>query len=315
MIQLGLCLWNQVFDWPTLARAATNAERLGYDHLWTWDHFLACEGDRDQPTLEPYAVLAAWATLTDRMGLGLLTGANTFRNPGHVAKLITTIDHLSGGRAILGMGGGWFAAEHQAFGLDFGRSMGERLDWLGESVAAMRSLLDGETVSSPAGGHYSLDRLRLSPMPVSSRLPILIGGTGERKTLRIVARYADLWNVMGHGVREIRAKDEVLRRHCDEVGRDPAEIRRTIGCNPIIRSTEREAREAYAEQMQANLAPLDTSEHDDSFWIGTPPQIAELMVDRKRLGFETFIAATAAPLDEETIERLIREVRPMVEAA
>ena len=163
-------------------------DELGYDSLWTWDHLYAIFGDPYQPIFEGYTTLAAWAKVTSRVRLGLLVGANTFRNPGLVAKTMTTIDHLSGGRAICGIGGAWFEQEHTEHGIDFGTGFGQRLDWLDESVAALRALFDGEAVTSAPDGRYQFAGLRLLPPPVQEHLPIMIGGSGEKKTLRTVAK-------------------------------------------------------------------------------------------------------------------------------
>jgi alkanesulfonate monooxygenase SsuD/methylene tetrahydromethanopterin reductase-like flavin-dependent oxidoreductase (luciferase family) len=312
--RLGILLWSQATDWPSFEGAAQRVDELGYDHLWTWDHLYAIFGDPYQPIFEGYATLAAWAKVTSRVRLGLLVGANTFRNPGLVAKLATTLDHISDGRAILGIGGAWFDLEHTAYGLPFGSGDGERLTWMDEAVAAMRAVLDGGEVTSAPDGHYQFDHLRLLPSPLQPRLPILIGGVGERKTLRTVARYADMWNAMG-SVELLAHKDEVLRRHCDEVGRDQAEIERTCACKPLIRATEAEARRAWEAQMEHNRTPMREVEDDDTFWVGTPEQVAEEMIARRKLGFETFIAEEAAPYDMETLERWIGEVKPMVDAA
>jgi len=159
-VKLGINLWSQASDWPAFLAAGQKAETLGFDHLWTWDHILAIFGDPDQPIFEGYTALAALAQATERVRLGLFVGANTFRNPGLAAKSLTTIDHISGGRAIMGLGGAWFEREHDAFGLDFGSGFGQRLDWLAEAVPAVRTLLDGGEVTSPAGGRYSFDRPR-----------------------------------------------------------------------------------------------------------------------------------------------------------
>src|ERR687898_1467834 len=140
--KLGILLWSQATEWPAFERAAIRVDELGYDSLWTWDHLYAIFGDPHQPIFEGYATLAAWAKVTRRVRLGLLVGANTFRNPGLVAKTITTIDHLSDGRANLGIGGAWMEPEHTAHGIEFGSGFGQRLDWLEESVSAMRPLLD-----------------------------------------------------------------------------------------------------------------------------------------------------------------------------
>jgi alkanesulfonate monooxygenase SsuD/methylene tetrahydromethanopterin reductase-like flavin-dependent oxidoreductase (luciferase family) len=312
--RLGVLLWSQATDWDEFEAGARMVEELGYEHLWTWDHLYAIFGDPLQPIFEGYATLAAWAKVTSRVRLGLLVGANTFRNPGLVAKLMTTLDHISDGRTICGIGGAWFEAEHTAHGIDFGSGHGQRLTWLDESVAALRRLFDGEPVTSEPGGRYQFDDLRLLPPPVQDHLPIMIGGSGERKTLRTVARYADQWNAMGTPDFLAR-KVEVLRRHCDEVGRDPAEIEFTVGCKPIIRSTEAEARRLWEAQMEHNRTPMSDVLDDDTFWVGTPEQVAEEMIARRRLGFGTFIAELAAPFDDETLERWIGEVKPMVDKA
>jgi alkanesulfonate monooxygenase SsuD/methylene tetrahydromethanopterin reductase-like flavin-dependent oxidoreductase (luciferase family) len=311
-VRLGVLLWNQATDWPAYEDAARRVDRLGYDHLWAWDHLYAIFGDPLQPIFEGWMSLAAWAKATQRVRLGLLVGANTFRNPGLTAKLATTLDHLSDGRAILGIGGAWFGTEHRANGIDFGSGFGERLDWMDEATAAMRTLLDGGTVTSSPDGHYQFDELVLLPRPLQQRLPIMIGGAGEKKTLRSVARYADMWNAMGPPD-VLRHKDEVLRGHCEAVGRDQAEIERTAGCKPIIRDTPEEARRVWEAQMAHNRTPMSDVEDDDTFWVGTPEQVAAEMRSRHALGFHTFIAEMAAPYDVETLERWIGEVKPMVE--
>jgi alkanesulfonate monooxygenase SsuD/methylene tetrahydromethanopterin reductase-like flavin-dependent oxidoreductase (luciferase family) len=312
--RLGILLWSQATDWDSFERSAIRIDELGYEHLWTWDHLHAIFGDPYQPIFEGYMTLAAWAKVTRRARLGLLVGANTFRNPALVAKMAVTLDHISGGRAILGIGGAWFETEHTEFGIDFGHSPGERLTWMDEAVDAMRRLLAGETVTSPPGGRYHLRDLRLQPLPVQDRLPIMIGGSGERKTLRTVAKSADMWNAMG-SVEKLRHKLSVLRTHCDTVGRDVGEIELTVGCKPIIRSTEAEARRVWEAQMAHNRTPMADVEDDDTFWVGTPEQVAKEMIDRKALGFHTFLAELAAPFDDETIERWIGEVKPMVDRA
>ena len=312
--RLGILLWSQATDWAGFERSAIRIDELGYEHLWTWDHLHAIFGDPYQPIFEGHMSLAAWAKVTSRARLGLLVGANTFRNPALTAKLAVTLDHISEGRAILGIGGAWFETEHTEFGIDFGHSPGERLTWMDEAVTAMRALLAGESVTSPPDGRYRLSNLRIDPLPVQDRLPIMIGGSGERKTLRSVARSADMWNAMG-SVEKLRHKVEVLRRHCDEVGRDVAEIELTAGCKPIIRSNEADARRLWESQMEHNRTPMSKVLNDDTFWVGTPEQVAKEMIDRRALGFDTFIAELAAPFDDETIERWIGEVKPMVDRA
>ncbi len=312
-VKLGANLWSQASDWPAFLEAGRQAERLGFDHLWTWDHVIAIFGDPSQPIFEGYTALAALAQATDRIGLGLFVGANTFRNPALAAKSVLTIDHISGGRAMMGLGGAWFELEHRAFGFDFGSGFGQRLDWLAEAVPAVRGLLDGDEVTSPPGGRYAFDHLRLVPGAAQDRIPLVIGGSGERKTLRIVAEHADIWNAFGLP-EELAHKDEVLRRHCEDVGRNPDEIERSVGCKVTIRSTEAEAERVRRGLLEHNRTPLASVADDHTFWTGTPEQVAETMTAYRRIGFSTFIVELPAPFDLETMESLVTTVKPMVES-
>jgi alkanesulfonate monooxygenase SsuD/methylene tetrahydromethanopterin reductase-like flavin-dependent oxidoreductase (luciferase family) len=313
-LKLGINLWSQASDWPSFLRAGRRAEELGYDHLWTWDHVLAIFGDPNQPIFEGYTALAALAQATERVRLGLFVGANTFRNPGLAAKAITTIDHISNGRAVMGLGGAWFEGEHRAFGLDFGSGFGERLDWLAEAAPSVRTLLDGGEVTSAPGGRYAFENLRIEPRPIQDHLPIMIGGGGEQKTLRIVARHADLWNVFGTP-ETVARKDEILRGHCGEIGRDQAEIERTLGCKVTIRGTQAEAERVWLATLEHNRTPTERVAGDVSVWTGSPEQIADTILSYRRVGFDTFIVELAAPYDDETMATLISVVKPMVESA
>jgi alkanesulfonate monooxygenase SsuD/methylene tetrahydromethanopterin reductase-like flavin-dependent oxidoreductase (luciferase family) len=311
-LKTGILLWSQAATWPEMLDAAKRVDRLGYDHIWTWDHIYAIFGDPYQPIFEGWSSLAAWAIATEKTRLGLLVGANTFRNPGLTAKIAATLDHISDGRAILGIGGAWFDLEHGAHGIDFGSGFGQRLDWLDESVGAMRAVLDGQSASSPPDGHYAFTDLRHQPLPVQPRLPIMIGGSGEKKTLRTVAKYADMWNAMGP-LEVMAHKVDVLRRHCEEVGRDINEIEFTLGCKLTLRDTTEEADRVWREAMAYNRTPMADVEDDDTFWNGSPEQIAERLRPYVELGFRTVISETAAPFDQETIERFVGEVKPLVD--
>jgi alkanesulfonate monooxygenase SsuD/methylene tetrahydromethanopterin reductase-like flavin-dependent oxidoreductase (luciferase family) len=312
-LNLGILLWSQAATWPEMLDAAKKVDRLGYNHLWTWDHLYAIFGDPYQPIFEGWSLLHAWARETAQTRLGLLVGANTFRNPGLVAKVAATLDHVSDGRAILGIGGAWMELEHQAHGIEFGTGFGQRLDWFDESVAAMRALLGGEEVTSQPGSRYSFDHLRQQPLPLQARLPIMIGGSGEKKTLRTVARYADMWNAMGT-VDLMRHKIEVLRQHCEDVGRDPAEIEFTLGIKATIRDSAEEADKVWKAAMEHNRTPMSRVEDDVTFWNGTPEQLAEKLAPYFEMGFHTAISEQPAPYDTETLERLIGQVKPLVEA-
>ena len=303
-IKLGANCWAQYTDWPSVREAGIRADRLGYDSLWTWDHLYPIVGDHEGPILEGWMVLSAWAALTKRATVGLMVGANTFRNPALVAKLATTLDHISNGRAVLGIGGAWFETEHRGLGIEFGGSPGERLRWLEEAVRIMRGMLHGER---PSGSRfYTADDALNLPAPVQDRLPILVGGGGEKKTLRIVARYADACNV-GGGFESVKRKDEILRRHCDEVGRDESEIERTTGLGTcIIRDDPAEARRVFEEMFARNGGATPWKNQ----LVGTPEQIVEKMGPNLDIGFRHFIAGFPSPYDAESMERLVTEVRP-----
>ena len=222
-VKIGALCWNQYTDWPSLLEAGVRADRLGYDSLWTWDHLYPIVGDSHGPNFEGWLTLAAWAQATERVRIGLMVGANTFRNPALVAKMATTLDHISSGRAILGIGGAWFEEEHEAFGLEFGSGFPERLRWLGEALPIMRGMLDG-TEPTAAGPRYASRATRNLPAPIQAHLPICIGGGGEQVTLKLVAQYADMNNV-GGGIETVRRKEAILLEHCAAVGRDPARDR------------------------------------------------------------------------------------------
>lgn len=307
---LGVQLAAQDATWQQLRDAAVRADALGYDHIWLPDHLLPIHGRETSPIFEGYAALAAIAALTGHAGLGLLVGANTFRNPAVLARSVATIDHISGGRALLGIGAGWYAREHEAFGIPFGASAGERLNNLDEALSVIRPLLRGEEVTH-AGPHYRVDSLRLVPPPVHGRVPILVGGVGERKTLRTVARYADLWNAQV-SLDDAPRKIEVLARHCADVGRDLGDIELTLDCAPIVRDTAPAARAALEEiYVRLGFAPPDAD--SAFFWTGTPAQIAERMGTFVDLGFTTITCEFQPPYDDETLERIMTDVRPLVE--
>jgi alkanesulfonate monooxygenase SsuD/methylene tetrahydromethanopterin reductase-like flavin-dependent oxidoreductase (luciferase family) len=176
----------------------------------------------------------------------------------------------------------------------------------------VRTVLDGGTVTSPDGGRYGFDDLRQEPLPLQPHLPLMIGGSGERKTLRTIARYADMWNGMG-GTETMRHKMDVLLQHCADVGRDPTTITKTLGCKPIIRDSEADAQAVWRAQMEHNQTPMSRVENDPTWLVGPPELVAERLIEAKQIGFTEAIAELAAPFDDETIERLIGEVKPLVD--
>ncbi|CAN5405863.1 hypothetical protein BH20CHL6_BH20CHL6_18780 [soil metagenome] len=312
--RLGLLLWPQQADWADMRATVEAADAAGYDSLWTWDHLYAIRGPALQPIFEGWTTIAAWAAITSRPTLGLMVGATTFRNPGLVANSAITVDHVSGGRCVLGLGGAWFGEEHEAHGIDFFSGFGERLDHLDEAVSAISRLFRGETVDSPEDGHYDLRGLQLLPGPVRGpgRLPILIGGSGEKKTLRTVARYADAWNSAG-SVEGLKHKIEVLAGHCDVERRDMAEIEFTLSAQIVIRDDAAEARRVLGAAKAHNGEGSGEPAGADEGWFGPPEAIAERWRPYLELGFTHLIGDLLTPYDRETVERLV-EVRELVQA-
>jgi alkanesulfonate monooxygenase SsuD/methylene tetrahydromethanopterin reductase-like flavin-dependent oxidoreductase (luciferase family) len=309
-VKLGALVWPQYTDWESLQQTGALVDRLGYDSLWTWDHVYPIVGDPDGPMFEGYMTLAGWAHATEQVPLGLMVGANTFRNPALVVKMITALDHMSGGRMWLGIGGAWFEAEHTAFGVEFGSGFGERLNWFDESVELMRGMLPGGPASARGRYYHAKDVLN-NPPPVQEKVRIMIGGSGERKTLRTVAKYADGWNTGGGlDLERAKHKDEVLRRWCEEVGRDESEIERTYMAGvPIIRDTEADARKV-AEAMKGRNKGW-RGPQDGPF--GPAELVAERWAPYLDLGFRHICVDCPAPYDHETLEHLVREVKPMLD--
>jgi F420-dependent oxidoreductase-like protein len=306
-VKLGALCWNQYTDWQSLLQAGIRADELGYTSLWTWDHLYPIVGSSDGPIHEGWLTLAAWAQATERIRIGLMVGANTFREPALTAKMATTLDHISGGRATLGIGGAWFEEEHDAYGLEFGEGFPDRLRWLAEALPIMRGMLRGETPTAK-GPHYRTRAVRNDPPPLQARLPLLIGGGGERVTLKLVAKYADANNV-GGGIEQVRRKEAVLLRHCEAVGRDPGEIERTSGLGVVvIRDTRDEAQRVFEAIFASNGQAAPWANQP----VGTAEDVAEFIAPFLELGYHHLIAGFPNPYDEESMTRLATEVRPLL---
>ena len=211
---------------PTVLAQAREAEAAGFDAVFVMDHFyqLPMLGAPDEPMLEAYTALGALATATERVQLGTLVTGNTYRNPALLAKIITTLDVVSGGRAVLGIGTGWFELEHEQLGFEFG-TFTDRFAKLGEALQIVLPMLAGERVSF-AGQHYRTSDAVAVPR-YRDRIPLLIGGRGEKKTFGLAARYFDHLNVIA-AFDELPGKVDALRRRCDEAGRDPATLETSV---------------------------------------------------------------------------------------
>lgn len=281
-------------------------DALGYDSLWSYDHFMALGADRTAPVFDGWTAISALGSLTSRSRLGILVTGITHRNPAIVAKMAATLDHLSGGRAILGLGAAWHEGEHRAYGIPFPPA-GQRLALLDEACTVIRSLFDDD-VTTFEGEHCTVHDAVLWPKPIQARLPILIGGGGERKTLRIVARHADLWNAFGTPD-VIERKVSVLHEHCAAVERDPAEIGVTLNLGVIVRDSDAGVAARLDEIGEVATYP-DYAASNQPY--GSPDVVAQRLAEYAKSGVSEIIAVMPAPYDHETIERLATEVRPRI---
>lgn len=196
----------------------------GWDGMWLADHFMPNAADTSTPWPEAWTTLAALAPQVPGIRLGTLVTGNTYRHPAVLAKMAATVDHISGGRLVLGIGSGWQENEHQQYGIEFG-TVRQRLDRLEEACAMIKSLFN-EPSANFDGRFYTLKEATLEPKPLQPNLPLMVGGGGEKVTLRITARYADEWNVWGT-VETMIHKMKILDRHCEDIGRDPKNIQRS----------------------------------------------------------------------------------------
>lgn len=275
---------------PTVVAQARAAEASGFDSVLVMDHFyqLPMLGPPEHEMLECYTTLAALAQHTERVRLGALVTGNTYRNPGLLAKTVTALDVVSGGRAQLGIGAGWFELEHDAFGFEFG-TFTDRFEKLEEALAIILPMLAGERPSLD-GEHYTVRDVINSPPPLGP-IPVMIGGSGERKTLRMVAQYADESNLICTAS-DVPRKLEALEGHCERLGRDRSEITVSLQRTVFIADTHDEA----VAVARAYMAPRGVEIDDDSLAAmaperivaGDPDEVGEQLSSLLDLGIDGF---------------------------
>jgi len=259
---------------------AQAAEAAGFDLVTVMDHLYQIPGvgSEDQPMLEAYSTLAGIAANTKRVRLGTLVTGVTYRNPAMLAKQVTTLDVISGGRAILGIGAAWNEAEHRGYGFEF-PPIGQRMDRLSEALTICH-LMFTEDRPSFAGEHYRIERALNQPRPIQPGGPkILVGGSGERRTLRLAAQFADMTHWFSGSLDVLRHKTEVLAEHCEAVGRDPSMIVRTIG-SPVLPVADENQAKAALER----IAP----ERRGNLTVATPERAAEHLSAYVEAGFTGF---------------------------
>lgn len=296
---------QQFAAWPEIVRIWRRAEALGYDGAYTYDHFMAVMMDPFDPCLEAWTSLAALATLTERLRLGILVGGNTYRHPAVVAKMATTVDVISGGRLDFGIGSGWFEREHGAFGIPF-RTARERCDMLDEALTVVRRLWSDREATF-AGRYYQLDAAIAEPKPVQRpHPPILVAASGEKRMLRIVARHADAWN--GFGSPDVfRHKIAVLAEHCRAEGRDPTAIEKSV----LVPAALGDDEAAFAPLIEgyALYQGIPPAEARSWMLVGTADVIARQIDAYMTVGVTHFIL-TLTPFNFDVLERFAAEVMP-----
>lgn len=309
--RVGFQVWGQYVDWDTLMETGRLIDEAGFHGLWSNDHLLPVGGGGDEPTELPagpvwdgWMTLMGWAHRTQGVTLGCMVSSVSYRNPALLVKMATALDHESGGRAILGIGAGWHQAEHVAFGYAY-PSLRERLDRLEEASAICRQLLDGDAAHVD-GAWVRAAGARNDPAPLRGTVPLLVGGSGERRTLPIVARVADAWN--GEGDPETyRHKSARLDELCGEIGRDPSQIRRTVGLPPpLIRADRADAIGALADLLrgQGLDGEAATAAAEGSALVGTASQVARQLREYRDAGAEEAVFDWPTPSDRHTLDAL-----------
>jgi F420-dependent oxidoreductase-like protein len=296
---------DAVFD--KLVEIASTAESSGFSSISVMDHLhqIPPVGPEERWMFEGSTMLAALAARTRKASLGLLVGGVTYRNPALHAKITTTIDVISGGRAWHGIGAAWFEGEHRAYGFDF-PALGRRFELLEEHLQIVRAMFTDER-ASVAGEHFHVEGAYNNPKPLRGDIPIVIGGSGERKTLRLVAKYADGCNLFGDADR-VRHLLGVLERHCEDVGRDPAEITKTgMGTVTVARSRE----EADAKREAFLRAGWPQERISQMLTMGTPDEIAERIAVLRGAGLEGFTLSIPDVHDLESVELVGRALAPV----
>jgi len=288
---------NPTQPFEEVVEIAQHAERTGWDGLWLADHFMPDAADTSAPWPEVWTTLTAVAATVPRIRIGTLVTGNTYRHPAVLAKMAATADHISGGRVVLGLGAGWQENEHLQYGIEYG-TIGERLAKLEEACAVIKGLFT-EKSASFSGSHYQLEAASLEPKPIQNPLPLLIGGGGEKVTLRITAKWADEWNVWGE-VDTLRHKMSVLDRHCADVGRDPAEIQRSAVALLFLSDDA-----AFVEGMRdRNIGRPKI--------VGNADEVREIVRAYQEAGVDELIVPdfTLGPMEQKlaTLDRVIEEV-------
>jgi F420-dependent oxidoreductase-like protein len=305
-IRFGIQTGQQNVPWSDMLDLWQKADGWGYDSLWNFDHFFPIFVDPNGPCLEGWTALSALGQSTKRARVGTLVNGNTYRNPCVLAKMAATLDHVTGGRLNLGIGAGWFELEHRAFGIDF-KSVRGRLEALDEACQILKGMFSGERFSL-AGKHYTIQDAMGLPRPVQDpHPPIMIGGTGEKVLLRIVAKHADMWNANG-GAERLGQLIDVIRRHGDAVRRDTEQIEKTVMIPLCYRASAE--REQFVTQLVAGMQQCAPEEARRRIMIGGKDECLETIARYRAVGITHFIFMLFQPVFVDEVQGFAEDVAP-----
>lgn len=315
-VALGIMIEGQEgLDWDRWRRITARTDVLGFDSLWRSDHLFSVMGEVQRDTLALWPSLTAVALQSERLEFGQLVSPTSFRDPVHLAYDAVALDRLSGGRFRLGVGAGWNVAEHAAFGY----SLRDRMNRFTEALEVMTLLWSGEPVHY-AGQHFLLDGARAALTPTNGgRVPLVIGGGGEVRTLRLVARYADEWNMTSATAEVYARKSAALTEHCRALGRDPATIRRSLMTAHVVGRDETELHERAA-WLGAFLPPLRGMTPKEvlahargrGWLVGTAPEVVEQVRERGLWGVDRIMLQTFNMDDSDVLELFASGILPHV---
>jgi alkanesulfonate monooxygenase SsuD/methylene tetrahydromethanopterin reductase-like flavin-dependent oxidoreductase (luciferase family) len=305
-ITFGIYVPQVSFDYASILDRAMLAEEVGFDSLWFFDH-LYSPGQPDRPSYEGWTLASYVLAQTTRLRVGHLVLCNNFRHPSLLGKMATTLDVLSGGRLDLGIGSGSVEQEHQQGGLPWG-TFPERSERLAESLEILTRMFTGQPTTF-SGRHYEVDDLPNLPPPVQSpRPPIHIGGIGPRRTMPLVARYADVWNVPTYGLARWEESERVLERECASIGRDPSTIRRSQEAMLVLAPDESSLEPALAN-AQRRFGDEGWGLHAGGY-IGTPPMVVDRIGQLVDKGITSFVFFTSDRAEPRTLELFAQQVMP-----
>ena len=306
-IRFGLQTAPERASWPELVKVWKFAEDLGLDSMWTSDHLVTSlfQDELETDVFDGWTALAGLATQTHRVRMGVMITGNPYRHPGQLARIATTIDHMSEGRLIMGIGAGWFKLEQEMYGIEF-RSPAERVHRMGEAIEVFKALWT-QGRANYQGKYYQLKDAISEPKPVQKpHIPIWVGGWGEQLTLKYCARHADGWNLTG-GPLSLPAKVEALRRHCEAEGRDFDDIEKSVMHMRLIvdDDPDRTRRIIEATAKRRGTTYEDTR---GQYMIGSTEEMRDNLGKLIDLGFTHFVPQIVQPYDYEGIERWRKEV-------